>query len=132
MGGKSDGLAAPRLLQVSETGVIGQGCGGCTIEVFSDPGSEADSFEGRVRSDQATGLFVFEKAARAFRHGNVAVTGTDLNGNTSSLSDSWPLPGRPTPTRAAPTAVTTPTRPPNLNWSLFLPRSERPTVYGDR
>lgn len=120
VGGANDGLASPRLLQVTETSVIGQGCAGCMLEVFSDPGTEADSFEGRARADPATGLFVFEKASTAYRHGRVTVTATDANGNTSALSEHIVLPGRP-----AATPTVTPTRPSNLDYRLCLPRLDR-------
>jgi hypothetical protein len=99
--GANSGILRPQILQITESAVIGRACGGCTVEVFSDPMAEADTFEGRGNTDVASGVFVFDKRAADFRHANVTITGTDINGNTSSLSAAVAIPGRATATPSA-------------------------------
>lgn len=105
--GANGNIRLPTLNNTTTTRIVGAACPGCLVEVFSDTGDEAEVFEGEVRADQATGLFIFDKPD-GFRHVFVKVVGTDPNGNSSGLSLKRAVPAGRTPTATAVVATLTP------------------------
>ncbi len=77
-------LLAPVILAVTQTGVAGTTCPGCTVEVFSDAEDEGRVYEGSTVADTA-GAFAFTKPA-SLTGPYVTATVTDLEGNTSEFS----------------------------------------------
>ncbi len=75
-------LAAPAIINLTEAGVSGTACANCTVEVFSDPGSQGLRYEGFTTADP-TGAFTFNKRLLG---PNVTTTATDSVGNTSPFS----------------------------------------------
>jgi len=106
--GANGGIRAPTINNTTGGRIIGAVCPGCVAEVYSDSGDEADTYEGSVPSDGATGLFIFEKA-EGYRHTFVKVAGIDANNNTSPLSAKRAVSGGRVPT-ATPTRTPTATR----------------------
>jgi len=85
-GGGNEELAEPWVASSKqETGIVaGKTCPGCTVEFFSDVGSDGFFYEGQATADGA-GAFAFSKGAPL--EGSVIVaTATDEAGNTSGLS----------------------------------------------
>jgi len=78
-------IAAPTIQRASATQVSGTACAGCTIEVFSDEGSQARYYEGTTTSD-GSGLWALNLASPP-QGSHVTATSTDGAGNTSTLSD---------------------------------------------
>ncbi len=114
----------PQLSVASEARVIGSApsCLGGPVEIYSDGGNQAGSFEGETVADGATGLFIFNPAG-PLRFNKVTAACTDINGNGSAFSAHLPVGGAaptPTPTR---TPFPSPTgRTPTIVLdSIFLP-----------
>ncbi len=100
-------MAKPAITEAGSDFVAGRACGGCVVEVFSDPAGEASQFEGRVTADAASGTFRFDHPT-GFRFGTVSVTAT--NGDTSSeLSAFRSVAVVPTRTPAGPSPTPGPT-----------------------
>ncbi|MEO8082640.1 MAG: right-handed parallel beta-helix repeat-containing protein [Ardenticatenales bacterium] len=97
--GANGGIQAPRITTAMRTQVSGTSCALCTIEVFSDPDGEAETYEGNVIAD-GDGNWVFDKP-EGVKGPFVTATATDGD-NTSSTSAFKTLSGDP-PT-ASPTA----------------------------
>lgn len=49
--------APPVIEEITLTTIRGRACSECTVEIFSDAGSQARSFEGTARADAATPAF---------------------------------------------------------------------------
>jgi hypothetical protein len=89
--------APPVVLDVTLTHVTGTACAGCTIEVFSDTGTQARWFDGTTVAD-ATGRFTF---VRSTLHGtSITATATDSRGSTSALAAAVAGPPLPPKRRA--------------------------------
>ncbi len=84
LGGGNQMLPAPVILTVTETGVSGTACPGCTIEVFSDAEDEGRIYEGAAIAD-AVGHFIFDKGS-PLTGPYLTATATDGAGNTSEFS----------------------------------------------
>ena len=82
--GGNNMLPAPVITAVTETGVSGTACPGCTVEVFSDAEDEGRVYEGDTVAD-ASGAFTFSKGS-PLTGPNVSATATDSDGNTSEFS----------------------------------------------
>jgi hypothetical protein len=74
----------PVIATVTSTAVSGTACARCTVEIFSDNGSQARFFEGTAVAD-ANGRFLFTKST-ILRGPNVTATASDPAGTTSALS----------------------------------------------
>jgi hypothetical protein len=111
-GGANGRIEPPTVSNVSETRIAGLACNLCVLELYSDDGDEALTFEGQVTA-ASFGTFIFDKPegfAGRF------VTALQTQGrNTSGLADSKPVPGRVTPT------VTPATPGPGTSAVIFLP-----------
>lgn len=121
--GANGGVRPPEIEYVDLGSVRGKACPGCRVEVFSDPASQAEHFEGAVTAE-ADGRFQFQAPGGAFKYRNVTTTATDGQ-STSGLSSVRVIP-RPTLTptprpgrTATPTAVVT--RTPVMQFSIHLP-----------
>jgi parallel beta-helix repeat protein len=66
--------------------VMGTACANCTIEIYSDSGSEGQFYEGQTKAE-TTGTFTLNKGI-SFTGPYLTATATDTNGNTSEFS--WP------------------------------------------
>lgn len=93
----------PQLSVASNERVIGSApsCLGGPVEIYSDGGNQAGSFEGETVADGATGLFIFNPTG-PFRFNKLTAACTDINGNGSAFSTHLPVGGvaaTPTPTR---------------------------------
>lgn len=93
----------PQLSLASNERVIGSApsCLGGPVEIYSDAGNQAGSFEGETTADGATGLFIFNPSG-ALRFNKVTAACTDINGNSSAFAAPLPVGGvvaTPTPTR---------------------------------
>lgn len=127
--GANGDLRAPSLDNVLPTRILGRACAGCLVEIYSDPGDEADHYEGSAPADASDGRFIFDRP-EGFRHGFVKALAIDANNNTSPLAAKKPVtaPRTPSPIAATPTPSptpgdtpeVTPTDPPFL-MSVFLP-----------
>jgi hypothetical protein len=82
--------AAPAIYAATHETVSGTACAHCTVEIFSDGGSEGRWYEGTTTAD-ATGLFSFT-AGGILRGSNVTATATDASGSTSTFSAPFPRP----------------------------------------
>lgn len=120
LNGANSRLQPPQIDVATAKEVVGRACPNCTVEVYSDPAGQADTFEGRVDTDKAFGTFRFVKED-GFRHGSVAVIALDSNKNTSGISEPRYLPGYPTPEPTATTVVPTVTPEPGSDHRLALP-----------
>jgi parallel beta-helix repeat protein len=126
--GANGGVRPPVILEASGNRASGQACAGCRVELFSDPGEQADTFEGFATADPA-GAWVVEKP-EGFTYPNLTATATDGQ-NTSALSvvRVWSPDVPPTPTRqptVTPTVdgsrpTVTPGTPSAVFHELFLP-----------
>jgi len=92
LGGANAGLAAPCILLVNPQAgqVSGSACGGCTIEIYSFLDDGLSVFEGTTVTDDS-GCFTFNKGRPLSGETAIAIA-TDPSGNTSSLSNVFPLP----------------------------------------
>ncbi len=81
--GANGGVQVPVIDSCSAHEVLGVACPGCKIEVFSDPGEEAEIFEGSATAG-ADGTFTFRKPS-GFTYDNLTITATE-DKNTSGLS----------------------------------------------
>jgi CSLREA domain-containing protein len=117
-------IAKPVVTDAGPNFIAGRACGGCTIEVFSDPAGEAQHFEGRTVADAADATFRFELPT-SFRFHTISVTAT--NGQiTSELSNFRSVQIQPTRTPAGPSPTPGPTPSDTLFESmLYLPWSAR-------
>jgi len=84
-GGNSD-LGAPIITGFDlDTGTImGSTCTDCTVEIFSDSGSQGEIYEGQTTAD-GLGVFTLSKGA-SFSGPHLTATATDGDGNTSAFS----------------------------------------------
>jgi hypothetical protein len=115
--GANRNVRAPQITAGDSTHVSGISCGGCRVEVFSDPGEQADVFE--VAGTAATdGIFRLERP-EGFTYRNLTATATDGR-NTSGLSAVFVV-GGPTPTSRPVTPSPTPTRDPTALHAIWLP-----------
>jgi hypothetical protein len=107
--GANSRLQPPNLDVASASEVIGRACGGCTVEIFSDPVDQAEVYEGTASTDGAFGTFRFVPNG-GFSHGGITAVAIDDNGNSSAISSPKYLPGysTPIPTAGPPTATATP------------------------
>lgn len=109
--GANAGVQAPAIREARPLRAAGQACAGCRVELFSDPGEQADHFEGSTVAD-GSGAWTLD-VATAFRYPNLTATATD-GFSTSGLSESVVVradaTATPTPTpRVTPTPADTPT-----------------------
>ncbi len=116
--GANSRLEPPRLDALGGNELIGRACGGCTVEVYSDPAGQAKTYEGTAPTDVAFGTFRFT-ADSGFENGSVTAIALDDNGNTSGISEAKYLPGYPTPTPPEPTP--SPTASPQDRHQVLLP-----------
>ncbi|MBN1449798.1 MAG: right-handed parallel beta-helix repeat-containing protein [Anaerolineales bacterium] len=79
-------LAAPLVTEfdLGAGTVRGIACENCTVEIFSDNGSDGEHFEGQAIAN-SSGVFVLDKNS-SFNVIHLTATATDINGNTSQLS----------------------------------------------
>lgn len=118
--GANAGVQPPAIREARPTHAAGLACAGCRIELFSDPGEQADHFEGATVAD-GTGAWSIDLPA-AFRYPNLTATATD-DLSTSGLSASVVVradaTATPSPTpRVSPTPEDTPT---DQRGKVFLP-----------
>lgn len=119
------GVDVPRLTSVSETQVIGIGCAGCLIEIFSDTDDEARVYEGSVEL-RSSGPFFFDKP-EGLTHNGVTASATNPEFGTSELSAPLYVGGTtPEPSATPITLPTATTRPPEAVGRIHLPWSHRP------
>lgn len=124
--GANGGIRLPTINNTTATRVSGNSCPACLVEVYSDPGDEADAYEGSVKADAATGLFIFDKP-QGFQHVFVKVTGTDPSNNTSGLSQKRSVPLGRTPTASpSPTNPPTPTPP---TGTVVATATDKPVIH---
>ncbi len=74
----------PDIEAVSVSIVAGTACGRCTIEIFSDTGTQSRWYEGSTVAE-VNGHFNF-MSLRTLRGPNITATATDASGSTSALS----------------------------------------------
>ena len=68
-----------------EAGIASGGvCANCTVEIFSDAGSEGEFYEGQTIADDM-GSFILNKGV-PFTGSHLTATATDVDGNTSEFS----------------------------------------------
>ncbi|HVT45052.1 MAG TPA: right-handed parallel beta-helix repeat-containing protein, partial [Thermoanaerobaculia bacterium] len=72
----------PSITSVTLSAVEGSACSGCTVEIFSDSGSQGRRYEGSVVA-AASGKFTFTGAVAG---PNVTATATEADGSTSAFS----------------------------------------------
>jgi hypothetical protein len=82
--------AAPVINAATQQTVSGTACAHCTVEIFSDGGSQGRWYEGTTTA-AATGLFTFT-AGGVLRGSNVTATATNASGSTSKFSAPFPRP----------------------------------------
>jgi parallel beta-helix repeat protein len=96
----ASGIPEPPVIEeVTLTTIRGRACAECIVEIFSDAGSQARSFEGTARAD-AAGNFSFQPPA-ILRGPNITATATDRSGSTSGLSAAVAAPPLPPRRRSA-------------------------------
>jgi len=80
------GLIAPSVLDLDLAAgtVVGTACARCTVEIFSDRGDEAGTYEGRALADEAGTFGLHEGEPLAGPH--LTAVAIDADGNTSQLS----------------------------------------------
>ena len=91
--------APPRIEAVSAWSVAGTACARCTIEIFSDAGTQSRWYEGSTVAD-ANGRFTVTNG-RVLRGPNITATATDPAGSTSALSAAVVRPAIPPRRRVA-------------------------------
>jgi parallel beta-helix repeat protein len=84
----------PTIASVTATTVAGFACSACTIEIYSDAGSQGRTYVGSVAAT-SNGAFSFN--ASTILGPNVTATATDSSGSTSPFSN--PMAAPPTPPR---------------------------------
>lgn len=85
--GGNQNLQAPTIKTASKSEVSGTACPSCTVELFSDPGSQGLVYAGFVTAD-VSGAFTFSGNLDG---PNVTAVATDAAGNTSPFSKAVPL-----------------------------------------
>lgn len=134
--GANRGIQAPKITVAQRTQVAGTSCALCTIEVFSDPNNEAETYEGSVVAD-GDGNWVFDKP-EGIKGPLVTATATDGD-NTSSTSafktvsggaPTTPASATPeeppaTPSPAPTTPTVDPTTPATDGAPIYLPWTAR-------
>nr|MBC8248539.1 right-handed parallel beta-helix repeat-containing protein [Anaerolineales bacterium] len=104
-GGNAE-LAPPTITSTTENSVSGAACPNCTVEIFSDPGDEGQTYEGAITAD-GDGYFTWTGSVVG---PYVKATQTDGAGNTSEFSPPILPAGTATPTHTATsTSTATPT-----------------------
>ncbi len=80
------GLIAPALLDfdLKAGTVVGTACAHCTVEIFSDGGDEAETYEGKSVADES-GFFALDNG-RPLAGPHFTAVAIDADGNTSQLS----------------------------------------------
>lgn len=125
--GANAGVKAPKINSASPARVVGSAssCRGGDVEIYSDEKGEARWYEGAVKAEATTGLFIFE-APGPIAHKFVTASCTDTNGNSSALSEPVAVQGgggntpTQTPTRVPATPDPNATPLPTL-YNLFAP-----------
>jgi uncharacterized protein (TIGR03437 family) len=82
--GANAGVSAPVIASASATGVSGNACPGCEVEIFSDSDDQGRVFEGSAIAS-ASGAFKFDEGS-PLTGPNLTATATDGDGNTSEFS----------------------------------------------
>jgi hypothetical protein len=82
------GLAQPTI--ASSDPLRGTACPGCIVDVYSGSAEEGQVYQGSTTAD-ASGAFTFDKTLPGLL---VTATATRGGGNTSPLSDPFPVPVR--------------------------------------
>lgn len=83
----------PNITSATRSGIEGFACSGCTVEIFSDLGSQGRRYEASVVASQS-GQFAFSGWVAG---PNVTATATDIDGSTSAFS--LPVATTPPPPR---------------------------------
>ena len=124
--GANGGVKPPKINSASARRVVGtaSSCRGGDVEIFSDERGEARWYEGTVKAEATTGLFIFEAPASIDRK-FVTANCTDINRNSSALSEPVSIQGGGNTPTQVPTAVP-PTPDPNATsvpqlYNLFAP-----------
>jgi hypothetical protein len=119
--GANEGVLPPAIVQASLRRAGGTACPRCRIELFSDPGEQADTFEGATVADDA-GTWALDKP-EGFKYQDLTATATDGQ-STSGLSEpavAAPDAPTPTPTAGGPGPSPEPTQPNGALDDVFLP-----------
>ena len=85
--GGNDMLAAPTITGFDSTGIFGQACSGCLVQVFSDAADEGKVFLGEAYADYAGSWSLLATAIGP----NLTATNTDSDLNTSEFSIPYPI-----------------------------------------
>jgi parallel beta-helix repeat protein len=111
--GANGGVKEPVITRTAPGQAAGTACPGCRVELFSDPASQADTFEAAADAD-ADGNWAIDKPA-GFAYRSLTATATDGK-STSGLSKPMVVAiASPTPTETpavTPTVPVTPSEPP--------------------
>jgi hypothetical protein len=87
-GGTNDSIAAPVFdVSLPPKGTVA-GCGGCTIDVYSDAGAQGRYYEGTVTADGGGNWAFYGDVTSA----NLTATGTNADGSTSRFSAAKAVP----------------------------------------
>ncbi|MBC8264078.1 MAG: CSLREA domain-containing protein [Anaerolineales bacterium] len=107
-GGNAE-LAPPTITSATENSITGTACSSCTVEIFSDPGDEGQTYEGATIANGDGDFTWIGSVVGPY----VKTTQTDGAGNTSEFSLPILPAGTATPTNTAtPTSTSTPTATP--------------------
>jgi hypothetical protein len=82
-------LPPPSITSVAGTNINGRGCASCTVDVYTDFGSQGERYIGTTTAD-ATGLFTLAGASHPFP--NITAINVDASGNTSEFSAAFAAP----------------------------------------
>jgi len=135
--GGNAGLTPPTITSATENSVSGTACPNCTVEIFSDPGDEGQTYEGATTAD-GDGNFTWTGSVVG---PYVKATETDGVGNTSEFSLPVSPAGTATPTHTAtptstatatitmtPTPTATPTATPTITLTPTSTATPTPTA----
>jgi parallel beta-helix repeat protein len=88
----NQGVPPPRITQVTDDFIAGQGCPGCRVEIFSDQGDQGAYYTGETQAGP-DGAFRLSLVGRDLRGPRVTATVTDSRGNTSPFGPPAWAPG---------------------------------------
>ncbi len=88
----NQGVPPPRITQVTDDFIAGQGCPGCRVEIFSDQGDQGAYYTGETQAGP-DGAFMLSLVGRDLRGPRVTATVTDSRGNTSPFGPPAWAPG---------------------------------------